>query len=146
MKITAVRILCLLLSADDKWIVTGSVDSAARIVNIENGAILKTFNDHTGPVVGLQLSSNNELLITGSGDFAVMVWDIENSIIILKMGGLMAPVTCLAITRFIIFLKSFIDKLFFSNDAFLAVACEDETLRVFSIVSSQELHEFSVVF
>jgi WD40 repeat protein len=31
--------------------------------------------------------------------------------------------------------------LHFSNDAFLAVACEDETLRVFSLVSAQELHE-----
>ncbi|CAK5051130.1 unnamed protein product [Meloidogyne enterolobii] len=38
----------------------------------------------------------------------------------------MAPVTCLTLTR---------------NDAFLAVACEDETLRVFSLVSAQELHE-----
>ena len=27
------------------------------------------------------------------------------------------------------------------NDAFVAVACEDETLRVFSTVSGQELHE-----
>jgi hypothetical protein len=37
-------------------------------------------------------------------------------------------------------MKTFI----FSNDAFLAVACEDETLRVFSTVSAQELHELSV--
>uniref|UniRef100_A0A1I7SNG0 WD_REPEATS_REGION domain-containing protein n=2 Tax=Bursaphelenchus xylophilus TaxID=6326 RepID=A0A1I7SNG0_BURXY len=44
------------------------------------------------------------------------------------MVGLMAPVTCLTVT---------------SNDAFLAVACEDETLRVFSTVSTQELHELS---
>jgi len=44
-----------------------------------------------------------------------MIWDIEAAVIILKMVGLMAPVTCLAIT---------------SNDSFLAVACEDETLRV----------------
>uniref|UniRef100_A0A183BPH9 WD_REPEATS_REGION domain-containing protein n=1 Tax=Globodera pallida TaxID=36090 RepID=A0A183BPH9_GLOPA len=29
------------------------------------------------------------------------------------------------------------------NDAFLAVACEDETLRVFSLVSAQELHELT---
>ncbi|KIH42569.1 WD domain, G-beta repeat protein [Ancylostoma duodenale] len=38
----------------------------------------------------------------------------------------MAPVSCITIT---------------SNDAFVAVACEDETLRVFSTVSGQELHE-----
>lgn len=99
LQISSARILCSLLSADDKWIVTGSVDSAARVISVESGAILRTFKDHTGPVVELQLSSDNELLITGSGDFVVMVWDIEKSTIILKMGGLMAPVTCLAITR-----------------------------------------------
>lgn len=58
-----------------------------------------------------------------------MVWDILCGDIVVKMGGLMAPVTCLAIT---------------SNDAFLTVACEDETVRVFSMVSSQELHELTV--
>lgn len=58
-----------------------------------------------------------------------MVWDIEKGTLMIKMSGLMAPVTCLAIT---------------SNNAFLAAACEDETLRVFSMVSSQELHELSV--
>lgn len=67
---------------------------------------------------------------SGSGDFVVMVWDIQYGEIVVKMGGLMAPVTCLAIT---------------SNDAFLTVACEDETVRVFSMVSSQELHELTVV-
>lgn len=32
---------------------------------------------------------------------------------------------------------------YFSNDAFVIVACEDETLRVFGTVSGQELHELS---
>lgn len=32
----------------------------------------------------------------------------------------------------------------YSNDTFLAVSCEDETLRIFSTVSAQELHEISV--
>jgi WD40 repeat protein len=78
--------------------------------------------------VGLQLSSDNTLLVTGSGDFIVMVWDLNQKTLLLKLGGLMAPVTCLSIT---------------SNDTFLIVACEDETLRVFGLVSTQELHELS---
>ena len=123
------RLICALISNDDKFIVVGSADSTARVVSVDTGVIERAFKDHTGPVVGLQLSSDNSLLVTGSGDFVVMVWDIQLGEIILKMSGLMAPVTCLAIT---------------SNDAFLTVACEDETLKVFSMVSSQELHELSV--
>uniref|UniRef100_A0A915NXC7 WD_REPEATS_REGION domain-containing protein n=2 Tax=Meloidogyne TaxID=189290 RepID=A0A915NXC7_9BILA len=94
--------------------VAGSADSCARIVTLDSGKVTKVFRDHTGPVVGLQISSDDSLLVTGSGDFAVMVWDIEKEIIITRLQG---------------------------NDAFLAVACEDETLRVFSLVSAQELHE-----
>lgn len=31
----------------------------------------------------------------------------------------------------------------FSNDAFVVVACEDETLKVYGTVSGEELHELS---
>ncbi|KHJ93393.1 WD domain, G-beta repeat protein [Oesophagostomum dentatum] len=54
------------------------------------------------------------------------MWSLKTGRCISRMGGLMAPVSCITIT---------------SNDAFVAVACEDETLRVFSTVSGQELHE-----
>lgn len=57
-----------------------------------------------------------------------MVWDLETGQPVSRMGGLMAPVTCMTIT---------------SNDAFLVVSCEDETLRVFSLCSGTELHELS---
>ncbi|KAL3115299.1 hypothetical protein niasHT_016597 [Heterodera trifolii] len=122
------RILCSVLSSDDKWIAVGSADSCARVLLLDSGQVTRTFKEHTGPVVGLQLSSDNTLLVTGSGEFVVMVWDIEKGEIVVRLQGLMAPVTCLALT---------------SNDAFLAVACEDETLRVFSLVSAQELHELT---
>uniref|UniRef100_A0AC35FD48 Uncharacterized protein n=1 Tax=Panagrolaimus sp. PS1159 TaxID=55785 RepID=A0AC35FD48_9BILA len=128
LQICKAKIICSLLSSDDKFIVVGSADSTARVINIDSGTVQRSFRDHTGPVVGLQISSDNTLLVTGSGDFVVMVWDILHGDIVVKMGGLMAPVTCLAIT---------------SNDAFLTVACEDETVRVFSMVSSQELHELT---
>lgn len=55
-----------MLGAEDKWIVTGSADSTARIINIETGKAIRTFRDHTGPVVGVQLSSDDDLLITGN--------------------------------------------------------------------------------
>ncbi|VDM68959.1 unnamed protein product, partial [Strongylus vulgaris] len=85
-----------------------------------------SFTEHTGSVVSLQLTMNNEFLISGSGDFIVQMWSLKTGQCISRMGGLMAPVSCITIT---------------SNDAFVAVACEDETLRIFSTVSGQELHE-----
>uniref|UniRef100_A0A7E4VZ94 WD_REPEATS_REGION domain-containing protein n=1 Tax=Panagrellus redivivus TaxID=6233 RepID=A0A7E4VZ94_PANRE len=126
--VSKAKLMCMLLSNDDTFMVVGSADSTARVISVDSGSVTRSFRDHTGPVIGLQLSSDNTLLVTGSGDFVVMVWDIQAGEVIIKMSGLMAPVTCLAIT---------------SNDAFLTVACEDETVRVFSMVSSQELHELT---
>lgn len=59
------KIICSLLSGDDKFIVAGSSDSTARVINIDSGNVQRSFRDHTGPVVGLQLSSDNTLLVTG---------------------------------------------------------------------------------
>lgn len=66
LKVSNARVLCSLMSSDDKWIVTGSSDSTARVINVETGVVRRAFRDHTGPVVGVQLSSDNELLVTGN--------------------------------------------------------------------------------
>ena len=93
--------------------VTGSADSSAKVINIETGEVIRSFPEHTGSVVSLQLTSNNQFLITGiitllywkkdnhflgSGDFVVQMFDIQSGRCICRMGGLMAPVSCLAIT------------------------------------------------
>jgi len=54
---SSAKILCSIISNDDKWIVTGSADSAARVIRLDDGAVRRTFREHTGPVVGLQLTS-----------------------------------------------------------------------------------------
>lgn len=85
-----------------------------KIIDLESGNVLKTFPDHTGTVVSIQLTSNDLYLITGmqnklmcdvlvvlgSGDFSVQMWNIKKGEIIGRMGGLMAPVTSVAITSY----------------------------------------------
>ncbi|VDM58488.1 unnamed protein product [Angiostrongylus costaricensis] len=119
-------------STNGTFFVSTSADKTVRIwnlinvIDVESGEVLRSFMEHTGSVVSLQLTVNNEFLITGSGDFIVQMWSLETGCCISRMGGLMAPVSCISLT---------------SNDAFVVVACEDETLRVFSTVAGHELHE-----
>lgn len=65
MRASPAKILCSLISADDSFIVVGSADSTAYVINIESGEVVRAFGEHTGPVVGLQLSSDSDLLVTG---------------------------------------------------------------------------------
>uniref|UniRef100_A0A0M3IEH4 WD_REPEATS_REGION domain-containing protein n=1 Tax=Ascaris lumbricoides TaxID=6252 RepID=A0A0M3IEH4_ASCLU len=122
------KVMCSVVSADCKLVITGGTDSCANVICVETGELLRSFQEHTGTVISIALTSNDEFLVTGSGDFVVMVWDLASGELAVRLAGLMAPVSCITIT---------------SNDAFVIVACEDETLRVFGTVSGQELHELS---
>lgn len=51
---------------------------------------------------------------------------MEKGVKVSEISGLMAPVRCIQLT---------------SNDTFLMVACEDETLKVFSLCLGNEIHE-----
>lgn len=78
--------------------------------DLEAGKLLRNFTEHTGSVLSLQLTSNDEYLITGifhylsvilfagSGDFVVHIWSITKGTVVGRLGGLMAPVSCVAIT------------------------------------------------
>lgn len=109
-----------------------------QIYDLEAGKLIRNFTEHTGSVVSLQLTSNDEYLITGSGDFVVHIWSITKGAVIGRLGGLMAPVACLCLTSFVIL---FVLILNLRNDSYITVGCEDETLRVYSTVSTTELHE-----
>lgn len=89
---------------------------------MENWEIVQSFKDHTGTVVSIALSSDDEFLVTGtffygksettsdhytiikflisgSGEFAVSVWDLSTGESIARLAGLMAPVSCIAMTK-----------------------------------------------
>uniref|UniRef100_A0A914R988 Uncharacterized protein n=1 Tax=Parascaris equorum TaxID=6256 RepID=A0A914R988_PAREQ len=115
------KVMCSVVSADCKLIITGGTDSCANVICVETGELLRSFQEHTGTVISIALTSNDEFLVTGSGDFVVMIWNVAS-------GELAVQFEC---------------NKTLSNDAFVVVACEDETLRVFGTVSGQELHELS---
>lgn len=56
---------CSILTNDDETVITGGADSSAKLISLESGRVLKSFHDHTGPVVALALTSYSEFLITG---------------------------------------------------------------------------------
>ena len=68
-------ISCEAISADDKYFLTGSYDSTARLWTIATGHSI-VLSEHTGPVNDVYLSPDNTRAITGSEDTTVRLWDI----------------------------------------------------------------------
>lgn len=59
------KVLCILLSKSDELLFSGSADRSVKLSSVETGHVLRTFNNHSGPVTSIALNSFDEVLITG---------------------------------------------------------------------------------
>ena len=65
------------LSADGKWLVTGSKDTTTRLWEVATGKQIRTFGGHSGQVLFVGLSGDGKLLITGGNDDqTVRLWEV----------------------------------------------------------------------
>jgi len=60
------KILCLVLSKDDRLVITGSHDATVKVTDLEQpGRTSKVLNPRCGPVTSLAITSDDEYLFTG---------------------------------------------------------------------------------
>lgn len=71
------EITSLAVSADGKYLVTGSWDKTARLWNIKTGAAIQTFQGHSDIVSSVAITSDNNYVITGSHDGTIKLWDMN---------------------------------------------------------------------
>ncbi len=74
-------------SPDGKSIAAGLDDKTAKIWNISDGSLLKTFEGHTGYVRSVAFSPDGTMLATGSGDKTANVWNISDGSIVTTVKG-----------------------------------------------------------
>lgn len=62
-------------SPDGKLIATGAADKMARITDIANGKVVRTFEGHTHHVLGVTWSADGRTVATAGAEGMVKVWD-----------------------------------------------------------------------
>ena len=67
----------LLMTPDDRWIISGSKDKTIRIWNVEDVASVKTLKLHSGTVSGLAVDYSAMRLVSVGEDATVRGWNIE---------------------------------------------------------------------
>lgn len=70
------------ISQDGKFMVTGSRDKVARILNANTGALLHTLSGHTGSINSVAISSDSTFIVTGSSDGTARMWDAHTGALI----------------------------------------------------------------
>ncbi len=62
-------------SHDGELLLTGSADRLAKVFSLSDGGLLKTFEGHTGHVLGVAWRADNSQIATAGADNAIKVWD-----------------------------------------------------------------------
>src|SRR5205823_10282978 len=86
----------LSFQADNRTLVTGSLDKTARLLDV---AALTVLAAHpTGPV-HLQYHNSGMQLLTGGADKTVKLWDLTKSAVLKTFGPLADPVRAVAVSK-----------------------------------------------
>src|SRR5258708_6866403 len=63
------------LSADGKYVVTGSKDRTAILWETASGRKVQSFSGHTQMVTGVAVSGNGKQVVTAAADKTAILWD-----------------------------------------------------------------------
>lgn len=143
----AEEILCLTITSDSRYLITGSKDSSIKMwEGVEKGGklvqIMAGHSDHVTAVVSAQVTnlpavssvtagSKQLVVVSGSRDGQLIVWDAQHGCEIHSDGmkGHRGAVTCLQVS---------------ADGSVLVSGSEDKTIRVWNLRSGTSLSSFDV--
>ena len=67
----------LTFSPDGIFLVSGSRDNTAKLLDVQIGGVLKTFHGHSGWVLSVSISLDNTTVASGSVDRMIRLWDTQ---------------------------------------------------------------------
>lgn len=94
----AKEVTCILITSDNKYIISGSSDKLIRIWNVEKKRLKSVLSGHTSGVTCMALSSNNEYFVSGSNDAAINLWTFPNKLPI-KLVSHISPILSLKLSK-----------------------------------------------
>ena len=77
----------LAVSDNGQFLVSGSNDRTAKIWNIEERKLIKSFPGHLGVITTVDISSKGNFILTGSQDKTVRIWDVQTNLPIEMIEG-----------------------------------------------------------
>ncbi|NXC83816.1 DAW1 factor, partial [Cercotrichas coryphoeus] len=70
------EIVCLSFNPQSTLLATGSMDTTAKLWDLEKGEEVATLNGHSAEIIALSFNTTGDRIITGSFDHTVAVWDV----------------------------------------------------------------------
>ncbi|NWY73444.1 DAW1 factor, partial [Erithacus rubecula] len=70
------EIVCLSFNPQSTLLATGSMDTTAKLWDLEKGEEVATLNGHSAEIIALSFNTTGDRIITGSFDHTVAIWDV----------------------------------------------------------------------
>ncbi|OMJ71138.1 hypothetical protein SteCoe_30726 [Stentor coeruleus] len=120
------KIICMCLSDDNRYLVTGSEDKTIRIWDIIDNRQISIISGHESTVTCISLSLNNTFIVSGSTDCTIRLWDFQSKDQ-RSFFNFHSKVNCLVIAK---------------NDTIVVVGFDDNFIRVLDLVTKHEIQSF----
>lgn len=88
----------LAISANGKYLVSGSQDQTIRVWNLVTGELIHTLKSHRNGVYAIALSPNEEIIASGSADKTIKLWHLQTGELLATFSGHANTVTSLVFT------------------------------------------------
>ncbi len=72
------QVNCIILSKDNKFLISASSDKTIKVWNLQKNKVEKTFTGHDWKVLTVALSKDGKYLVSGSNDGSLKLWDFES--------------------------------------------------------------------
>ncbi|MBM0742520.1 protein kinase [Phormidium sp. CLA17] len=121
-------VMAVCISPDSQSVISGGLDDAIRIWNLETGSLMQTLKSHTKPVNCLSISPDSRMLASGSDDHTIKLWNLTNGSLLHTLTGHSDNVKSVA---------------FYGVGHLLASGGEDRTARIWQLATGEALRIFS---
>ncbi|WP_280684912.1 NB-ARC domain-containing protein [Kitasatospora sp. MAA19] len=115
------------LSPDGAIVASAGDDGLIRLWRTDSGAPVGVLAGHSRRIRSLAFTADRQLLVSGAEDGAVCVWDAERLLLVRRMQTTGTPVWSVAVSS--------------GSEPVVAVAGEDEFVRLFDLVTGRLLDE-----
>ena len=121
-------VMAVCISPDGHSVISGGLDDAIRVWNLETGVLMQTLKAHTKPVNCLSISPDSRMLASGSDDHTIKLWNLTNGSLLHTLKGHADDVKSVA---------------FYGVGHLLASGGADRTARIWQLVTGEALRVFS---
>jgi serine/threonine protein kinase len=121
-------VMAVCISPDGQSVVSGGLDDAIRVWNLETGSLIQTLKAHTKPVNCLSISPDSRMLASGGDDYTIKLWNLTSGSLLHTLTGHANDVKSVA---------------FYGVGHLLASGGEDRTARIWQLATGESLRVFS---